>query len=308
MQNLKNKLLSFLLIQSIILGNILSAQGLFQLTNHPKTASGWGMSSAISSLNNNINGIFLNPATLANSPGFYHANFTNFVLDINSTSVGFGSETKYFKYAANISYLNFGDFIERDDEGNDLGDFSANDKELFIIFAKKIGQYISAGFSTSFLNSKIDNYSANSLSLGFGLQYYYPKQNLSIGISLNNYDKMFDNYSSKNENIPNLILFGISKQLQYLPAIISFDLFKYKEIDPLFNLGIKFIPKKHFRIFLGTSSKKIELQNHADIKSLISGVSGGVGFSKNSYNFDVSYSSLGDAGEITSFSFYKLLN
>ena len=69
--------------------NIASAQALFQLSNHAKTASGWGMGNAVSSLNNSFDGIFQNPASLAETPKFIHANFTNFILGINTTSIAY---------------------------------------------------------------------------------------------------------------------------------------------------------------------------------------------------------------------------
>lgn len=265
------------------------------------------MGNAVSTLNNSIDGIFQNPATLSQAPKFLHANYTNLVLDINTTSIGYGSKTKYFNYAVNLSYMNFGDFDKYDEDGNDEGTFSANDKELSLSIAKKLGNYLSFGITASYLNSSIDNYSAHATKMNIGLQYYHPKEKLSIGISYNNLDKMLSNYANIDEKIPNLLLIGISKKLQYLPAVVSFDILKYQNYDYIANLGIKFTPSDRFRIYLGTSSRKVELQNQTDIQSLIDGVSAGVGFSIHSYNFDMSYSSLGDAGGITSFSFYKIL-
>lgn len=136
MKNLKNKLIIFLLTNFILLSSILNAQALYQVNNYAKTASGWGMSAAISSLNNSIDGIFLNPASLANSPNFYHINYTHFILDISTTSMAVGYENKYFKYAVNLSYMNFGEFDEKDEDGNQTGTFSASDKELSLFLAK----------------------------------------------------------------------------------------------------------------------------------------------------------------------------
>ena len=307
MKDLKNKLTTFLLIQLFLVINPLCGQGLFQLRNHSKTASGWGTGSAISSINNNIDGVFLNPATLVNAPNFYHANFTNFILDINTTSISFGRTSGKIKYAANISYMNYGDFDKYDDAGNSMGDFSANDKEFSMVVARKLGNYLSAGLITSWLHSEIDDYNASAITMGLGFQYYVEQHKFAVSLSFNNFDKMLSNYSDYNENIPNLILLGVSKQLLYLPAVVSFDLLKYNNLDIIGNLGVKFSPTNYYSIFLGTSSRKIELQNQSGLKSLLSGVSLGFGFQIKTYNFDVSYSSLGDAGEITSFSIYKLL-
>ena len=266
------------------------------------------MGSAVSSLNNNIDGIFLNPASLANSPKFYHANFTKFVLDISTTSLSVGLKNKYFNYAINVSYMNFGDFDEKDIEGNNLGEFSANDKEISLSIAKKLGNYFSAGFSTAFINSNIQNFSSNTLTNGFGIQYFHPEKNLAIGISFKNFDYQLSSYDNKVEKMPNLTILGISKKLQYLPATVCFDLLSYQGSDIMFNSGIKFQPNSLLRIFIGTSSKKFDLQNRSDINSLLSGISLGAGFEIKKMNFDFSYSSLGDAGQITSFSLYKLLD
>ena len=292
----------------MLLSSLVNGQGLYQVNNHSKTASGWGMSSAVSSLNNSIDGVFLNPASLAQSPNFYHANFTKFVLDVSSTSIGIGLENKYFKYAVNVSYMNFGEFDEKDSDGNKLGTFSANDKEISLSIAKKLGNYISAGVSTAFISSNIQNYTATALSGGIGLQYFHPEQNLAIGLSYRNMDYQISNYNDKDEYMPNLAILGISKKLQYLPATASFDLMSYGNSDIMFNAGAKFQPNSLLSIFIGTGSKKFQLQNRSDISSLVSGISLGAGVEIKKTNFDISYSSLGDAGQITSFSFYRLLN
>jgi hypothetical protein len=266
------------------------------------------MGSAISTLYNSIDGVTQNPASLSEAPNYVHANFTDFVLGINTSSLGAGMDFKGYKYAVNFRYMNFGDFDKYDEDGIDLGSFSAGDKEFSLSVAKKLGNYFSAGITTAYLNSNIDHYSASALKMDFGLQYYLPSQNLSLGISFKNFDTMLSNYSTKKEHLENLLLFGISKKLQYAPAIIAVDILKYETLDVIANLGVRIVPSNHFRFYIGASSRKIELQNHRDLKSLIAGISGGCGFSVKSWNFDIGYSSLGDAGNITSFSFYKLLN
>jgi len=290
------------------MSTLLTGQALYQVNNHAKTASGWGMSAAVSTLNNNIDGIFLNPASLANSPNFYHANFTKFILDISTTSLGIGLENKYFNYAVNVSYMNFGEFDEKDDEGIKTGSFSASDKEISLVIAKKLGNYFSAGFTTALINSNIQNYSSNTIASGIGLQYFHPKQNLAVGVSFKNFDYQFSNFNKHDEKMPNLAVLGVSKKLQYLPATVSLDLLSYQDSDIIFNAGVKFQPNSLIRIFIGTGSKKFELQNQSNLSSLISGISLGAGFEIKKMNFDFSYSSLGDAGQITSFSFYRLLN
>lgn len=120
-------------------------------------------------------------------------------------------------------------------------------------------------------------------------------------------DYQINSYDDYEEDMSNLAIIGVSKKLQYLPAIVSIDLLSYQDYDLMFNAGVKFQPNSHFKIFVGTGSKKFELQTRSDITSLFSGISLGTGIEFNSLNFDISYSSLGDAGEITSFSFYKIL-
>ncbi|MBN2281402.1 MAG: hypothetical protein JXQ65_12550 [Candidatus Marinimicrobia bacterium] len=283
-------------------------QGLFQGHNHVKSASGWGMGAAVSSLNNNPDGVFLNPASLARSPEFFHLNYTRFVLDINTTSLGVGLENKYFHYAINISYLNYGDFEEKDENGLDFGSFSAHDKEIALVVARRIGRYVSAGLSTAFIGSTIQNYSASALTGGLGLQYFHPEHEFAVGISYRNIDYQLSGYTDKKENMPNLAIVGLSKKLQYLPATVSLDIMAYQKSNIIFNTGIKFQPNAMFRLFLGTGSRKFDLQNRTNLNSLLSGISFGTGFQIKKMNFDISYSSLGDAGQITSFSFYKLLD
>lgn len=285
----------------------LKAQALYQLNNHAKTASGWGIGAATSTLYNSFDGIFQNPALMANSPKFYHLNYTNFVLDINTTTLNVGLKNRFFNYAVSISYMNFGDFTEKDIDGNPMGEFVANDKELSLVMAKSFGHYFSFGVSGSYLNSKIDNASATNLSGSVGMQFYYPKESLSIGLSLKNIDWQLDSYAGKTETLPNLWTLGVSKKLRYLPAIICLDLLKYTDYELIFNTGVKFEANQYFDMTLGTSSRKFDLQNRTDLASLTAGISGGIGLNLRKFHLDMSYSSLGDAGEITSFSFYRTM-
>jgi len=291
----------------LITTTALNAQALFQLNNHAKSASGWGVGSAISTLHNNFDGIFQNPALMAKSPKFYHLNYTDFVLDINTTSLNVGLENRFFKYSLAVSYMNFGNFTEKDIKGNTLGNFNANDKEFSLIVAKSMGDYLAFGFSGSYLNSKINNSSATTLSAAVGIQFYYPKEQLSVGLSLKNLDSQLDSYTDKTEELPNLLILGLSKKLKYLPAVISLDLLKFSNYDLIFNTGIKFNTNQYLDIMVGTSSRKFDLQNRTDLASLTAGISGGIGLNLNGFHLDMSYSSLGDAGEITSFSFYRIM-
>ncbi len=303
MNNLKKILILFLLFSNLIYG-----QGFFQLANHAKTASGWGMGTAISSLNNNIDGVFQNPATLSNAPNFVHINHTNFVLDINTTNLSVGFDNNYFDYAIGISYMNFGKFDKLDKNGQELGEFSANDKEINMVLSKKLGNYLSAGFSLSYLHSTIDNFSSSALKNDIGLQYFNSNNQLAISLVYKNLDYAISSYSQKTENLSNLFLLGISKQLKYLPATVSVDCLKYADYNLLINLGAKFQFGQYLTLLTGTSSRKFDLQNRTDISSLFSGISAGIGLQIASYNFGLSYNSLGDAGEITSYSMTKILD
>ncbi len=300
-----NKLKIFTLV--IILNQLLHGQAYFQGITHPINAAGWSMASATSTIYKNGTGVFLNPSLISLSPSSIHTNLTSFVLDINSLNMQILFNKTTYSWGLSLSYLNYGKFLERDMNGIETGSFHANDKNLTLYYGGKIVTNIYFGFSGTYLSSNLSSLSSNAITGSVGMLYHNPNNTLSIGFTYKNSGYNMSNYSNNKEQIPSQYIFGISKHLAYLPVTIAADFQKQENRKPIVNLGLEIDIKEYLVIRVGSSSKRFNLQNEYDVKNFLAGSSCGFGIMVKKYQFDFGFSSLGDAGNISSISITKIL-
>ena len=286
------------LITIICLVSLINAQGLLQGLSHPEDAQGWGLQ-AFSTFKANGTGASLNPAITGLSDNYIKFNYTNFVLDINSTSLGYLNSSRAGKYSISIRALNYGEWDKRDSNGNKTGSYSINDIYSKISWGFKISSNFHAGLNLNYGHSSLYNFSADYLTGGLGLIYTFGS-NFTIGLSTINNGITGKSYS-KHEELESLMILGLSKKLEYLPMRMGFDILRDSNNQYLFNLGGRlFINNLYF--LWGISSKKEGLSTEDPVNNLIAGISAGFGINFNPYSLSFGYRNLGGMGSIMSFS------
>jgi len=286
------------LMTIICLVSLINAQGLLQGLSHPEDAQGWGLQ-AFSTFKANGTGASLNPAITGLSDNYIKFNYTNFVLDINSTSLGYLNSSKFGKYGISVRALNYGEWDKRDPNGNKTGSYGVNDIYSKIAWGFKISSQLHAGINLNYGHSSLYNYSADYLTGGLGLIYILDSD-IVIGLSAINNVITGKSYSKK-EELESLIILGVSKKLEYLPMRMGFDILRDSNNQYLFNLGGRLFVNKLYFLW-GISSKKEGLSIEDPVNNLIAGISAGFGINFNPYSLSFGYRNLGGMGSIMSFS------
>lgn len=284
------------------------AQALFQGLNFPVNSRSWGMGAATSSVNNDGSGMQFNPATISTTTTGWQINWTSFAADISSST---GYLTMSAPFGGNIALmshlLNYGSFTERDEEGNEIGDFSANDFDLTVAYGRQMTRRFSLGVSSTYVRSVIGSLSANALLGSFGVMYYDRESTLSIGAGYHHFGAMLSGFNDQKERPPATLVLGISKKLAHLPMIISADVYRTNNEKIVGKVGGEFVFGERYFFRWGTSTRRFDLQARQTFTNFLAASSVGAGMVWRNFRFDLAVVSLGDAGTISSLSISQQL-
>lgn len=252
------------------------------------------------------NVIFYNPAglnLLADNPISF--SFLKHLLDINLASLTYSTELDNLgRFGGAIKYINYGTFTEADEFGNRGNEFGAGELALIVGYANQLDMNFSYGANIKFIYSKIADRSSTGLGFDFGLNYFVPAENLSVGFAALNVGTQLSSYYNTKEELPLDLAIGVSKKLQHLPLRLSLDFHKLNaERDDFvqrfkaFSIGAEFTLSKVLRLRLGYDNEK-----RSDLKigtsAGIAGFNAGLGAVISNYNFDYGFSSMGVIGAL----------
>ena len=249
---MKNKLLFLIIFAS----NILFAQGkagsLF-LTINPGAKSN-GMGEAQIGIANDVYASYYNPAGLTNLQSkqfsFMHTSylpnlvddmaydFLTFAMPIsNSESIG-----GYF------SYLDLGDQISTDDNGNNIGSFSSYMYALNLSYAKKIDDNSSWGVNGKYFYQElavINSIDASKGSLAFDVSYFEENflnnPNLNFGAILSNVGPEVSFDDGEKDPLPTRLGLGVSMLTLENKAMVALDLnYELNDSSMIYNFGAEY--------------------------------------------------------------------
>jgi hypothetical protein len=255
------------------------------------------------------NVIFYNPAGISTlttkriSVGFFKQ-----LLDINSGYASYAMEVPEFGFVgAGIIYTNYGDFIQRGEEGQDLGTFGAGDFALALGYAGKYTSNLSYGANLKMIYSEIADYSSYAAAVDLGVQYTIIPERIISGASIMNLGTQIDPYNNTRENLPLDCKVGVAVFPEHLPASIMIDLHKLNEKQDdfishfkQFSIGVEFIASPNVQLRFGYNNEQRQewkLNNSAGL----AGFSIGGGFISDVYTVDYAYNSMGKIGSLHRF-------
>ena len=201
---------------------------------------------------------------------------------------------KGLSVAATFRGGNYGNFKERDRDGNDLGSFSAGDAWLNVAVAKSLSPLADVGISAGMFQSSVGDVTAVLGLVSLGGRVTIPQLETSLGVSVRNLGTTVQEYTSYTEIIPTSVAVGVTRKMEYLPLILSADAVWWEKRS-LFRLGGEFALPKGLFLQLGTSSFRSDLQTGELWRDIASGFSLGFGYSlkRVSVGFAVANSGVG---------------
>lgn len=264
------------------------------------------MGGSFVSMTNDPNLIFYNPSGIATveqqqiSFGFF-----KHLLDVNSGHLSYTQEVTGLGFVgAGIMYVNYGDFTRRDELGNSLGNFSANELALAVGYAGNLYPSVLYGVNVKFIYSGIAEAASTAMALDLGALWSFPEQRLTIGMSLLNIGSQLNPYYTIRENLPLDLKIGATIQPEHLPLYLNLNFHKLNEIPTdfisrfrSFSIGGEFVVSDEVRLRFGYNNER-----RRDLKigtsSGLAGLSFGGGIISGMYKVDYAFNSLGKIGSL----------
>ncbi len=252
------------------------------------------------------NTIFYNPAGLASlTTNRVSFGFFKHLMDINSGYASYGAEIPSLGHVGfSALYINYGQFQQTGDDGQNLGTFGAGEFALGAGYAGELLPGFNYGVNAKYIYSAIANYHSSGAAVDFGLLYSAVPQRLILGASLLNLGTQLNPYINTREDLPLDLKVGASIYPEHLPAVIllSFDgLNEYQDnfADHFkaFAVGVEFTASPNVQLRFGYNN-----ENRQDMtigqSAGFAGLSLGIGFTNNTYTIDYGYTSYGQIGAL----------
>src|ERR1035437_4620941 len=252
------------------------------------------------------NVIFYNPAginLLQGTPVSF--SFVKYLMDINAASFSASANINGIgRFGTAIDYINYGTFTRADENGTDLGTFSAGEMAILVGYGNQIDQNFYYGANVKFIFSSIAGISSSGIAADLGLFYTIPDQKWNFGFSVLNAGRQIKSYYSTREDLPLDVRLGFSKELAKVPIRFfwSFNqindsqnsiLAHFKQI----TFGGEFKVGQSLRLRIGyENTKRNDLQ--IGTSAGLTGIDVGFGVQIRNYNVDYSFSSLGSIGAL----------
>lgn len=247
---------------------------------------------------NDINFVLHNPAalsdTMSNSIGF---NFTPLKAGIKSGSVAYSHYVSQLKGSLMLAvqYVNYGTFDETDEEGTNIGTFTAQETALHLTYSRTLSPTFTMAATLKPIFSSLAEYKSCGLAMDMGAYYRASNGRFRAGLVVRNVGAQITNYSGEDvdEKLYTDLRIGISYKAEHAPFRITTtlkDLFhwdlsvdrsnKISFGDNLmrhFIFGVEFVPSEKIFAAFGYNHR-LRKENRDSSVGGAAGISWGVGF------------------------------
>jgi len=165
-------------------------------------------------------------------------------------------------------YLTSGDIPGTDPTGNPTGDYSSHYGAYTLAYGQKLGDHLSLGLATKWINAKISDVSADAFAAELGA-LYHANDKLQLAATVDNLGSTLK-FVSQNDNLP--MSFHLGSAFRIIPSVlISAEGIYSRETMASFRTGAEWHPLDLISIRAGYRTDTIK-EN-----SPMAGVSAGVG-------------------------------
>jgi hypothetical protein len=216
---------TFTLVAAWLLPTLLPAQiggtTVYQLLNLPPNARSASLGGMIPSVWDN------DPALVYHNPALAHEgmsdqlslNYSSYLADIRYGYLAYAHTFgKWGTPVIGIQYINYGNFIEANEYGDILGNFSAAEYTLNLSYAYALDSVFSVGLTIRPIYSVLERYTSWGISSDLGFQYHSRNDRLALSVVARNIGAQLSTYATpQRENLPFEVLGGINYRLRYAP-------------------------------------------------------------------------------------------
>lgn len=167
--------------------------------------------------------MFNNPALLGSvSDKTLNLNYMNYMSGVNYGSASF---TRIIREAATIAavvqFINYGRMRQTDENGVQIGEFSANEIAFSGVFSYELSERLIGGITAKVITSYFGNYNSLAMGVDLGVNYYDPDHQWSVSGVAKNLGGQLKAYNEDYERMPIDVQFGVSKRFEGMPLRFS---------------------------------------------------------------------------------------
>ncbi|MCF8230687.1 MAG: type IX secretion system protein PorQ [Bacteroidales bacterium] len=248
--------------------------------------------------------------------------YVDYYSDIN---YGFASYSKTFdkagSFVGSIQYINYGETLEANAQGDTLGRFTGNENAITLGWGRELDSLFSIGANFKLLSSFLHSYSSYGLAVDISGTYHNPESRLTASVIFKNIGRQIKSYEpGNNEPLPFEIQLGISKRLKHVPFRYSILFTNLQQPDLTYEntslnnqpnpftgevedddtgfgdkvmrhivLGGEFMPTENFSLRVGYNyRRRQEMKLNSKLGTV--GFSWGIGFRVSKFHFSYSRS------------------
>ncbi len=219
---------------------------------------------------------FQNPGAVADSvSGNLDLNISPITEGMMYASVAYTQKVEGVGcFSLGVLYAGYGDFVRTDEEGNELGDFSANEGAFYLTYSRNLGPIVRMGATVKPVISHLDDETAVALAMDMGAVASFKEGRLQAALVVRNAGGLIKKYSSdsRQDKLPVDVKVGVSYKPAHAPFrflltikdLTHWDLSptKANKISAGDNIlrhtlwGLEFVPVKAFYVGVGYNQRQ----------------------------------------------------
>jgi hypothetical protein len=193
----------------------------YQLLNLPPTARSASLGGMVpTGLNSDPALVYHNPA-LANREmnNQLSLNYSSYLAGIRYGYLGYSHDLgKWGTPVIGLQYINYGTFIEADEYGEILGDFSAAEYTLNLSYSYPLDSLMSIGVTLRPIYSVLERYTSWGIGSDFGFLYHSADYRFAATVVARNLGSQLTTYATPTrEPLPFEVLAGLNFKLKHAP-------------------------------------------------------------------------------------------
>lgn len=334
------KIFILVFFTSLVANSQVGGETIYNFLNVPTSARQAALGGKTLTILDDVNQPLWNPATINEASNEQLSiNYLNFLSGINYGSMAYSHEInpKFGSLSFGLIYANYGDFIEAEEDGTEVGNFKAYDLAFSVGYAYDIEHTnISVGANLKVINSVIYDYSSTGIAVDIGAIYKSKDSSFVAALTARNFGTQITVYDEVREDLPFEVAIGVSKILEHVPLKVYATLDNLQKwsvakpnpsnststidgetseenISEFENamrhliLGIELFPEKGFNLRLGYNYRRAKELQLSEVRTL-AGFSAGFGLKMGRFKLNYGYTKYHPAENTSTFSLLMNFN
>ncbi len=158
--------------------------------------------------------------------------YVGYLADIKQSNLVYGFNTpKYGRWAVSLSYLKYGDFVQRDATGVEEGAFNVNDYTLGLTHARQVDAFTLGATAKAAVSSMAGN-KAVGLLADAGVTFNHPEKDFTVGLAFKNVGYQVRPFTDGDRKaMPWDAQLGLSYKPEHMPIRLSVTAHRLYQFD-----------------------------------------------------------------------------